>query len=248
MTILAVPPIPAGFPLMALLLGLAAWIGTRLKIMDAVGAFSGWLIGAAVFLGGRWIALLLLSVFVGAGSIATRWKMRKKLAAGLAEAKGGTRSAVNALANGGVAAALGLAAWWMPHQQPLIACMIAGSLASATSDTLSSELGNLYGSRYYYILTFRRGHRGRDGVVSPEGTLAGLLGSALIAALFALGSGTGVQSFFYVTIAGMTGNVADSFLGATLQRSGWLNNHSVNFISTALAAATAGMLVAASSG
>jgi len=39
--------------------------------------------------------------------------------------------------------------------------------------------------------------------------------------------------------AGMLGTVADSFLGATLERGGWLGNNAVNFLSTASAAAIA---------
>jgi len=150
---------------------------------------------------------------------------------------GGRRSAVNVLANGGAGAILGFLAWQMPGGGFLVVPM-AATLASATSDTLSSELGNLYGSRYLHILSFRPGERGADGVVSPEGSLAGVAGSGLIALLFLAlyGSQPGAGIVF---LAGLAGNLSDSLLGASLQRRGYLDNHGVNFASTLAAAVLA---------
>jgi uncharacterized membrane protein len=48
----------------------------------------------------------------------------------------------------GVAALLGLLIWLFP-KSPIISIMIAASLASATADTLSSELGNAYGTNFF---------------------------------------------------------------------------------------------------
>jgi len=84
-------------------------------------------------------------------------------------------------------------------------------------------------------LNFKKGKRGDDGVISLEGTLFGILGSVLIAILF----GTLMSNYSVIlpiTIAGFAGNLMDSYLGATLQRKGWINNHFVNFLNTAFAA------------
>lgn len=183
--------------------------------------------------------LLLLGVFFVTGSAATAWNLRKKAAMGLAQANRGRRSAVNVLANGGAAAFLGLIAWLFPELPLPFPAMMAASLASAASDTLSSEMGNLYGSRYYRILGFGPGERGKDGVVSPEGTAFGVLGSLLVAGAFGLASGWGGTAL-WVGLAGLFGNFTDSVLGGSLQRQGYIDNHGVNFLSTLAAAAAMG--------
>ena len=80
-------------------------------------------------------------------------------------------------------------------------------------------------------------------MISREGTLFGLGGAMLIA----LPVGLGMQSWplaLIVALAGMVGNWSDSLLGATLQRRGVLNNHTVNFWSTLIAALFAGLAYA----
>ncbi len=77
------------------------------------------------------------------------------------------------LANGGVAALAGLPAWLYPQQAGLWQLAAAASLASASADALSSELGSIYGRSFYNILTFKKDKCGLDGVISLEGTLWG---------------------------------------------------------------------------
>lgn len=227
-----------GFPIiLALAIGASIWV----KAISVSGAVAGGLIALAIYLGGGWMGVFLLGCFFVAGSLATRWQDAQKEALGVAQAAGGQRNWVNALANGGVAGALGLLGWASGWQVPLVYPMMAASIASATSDTLSSELGNLYGQRYWDIITWSAGKRGADGVVSLEGTLFGVAGSVLIA----LPVGYQVQSWSVLVMvagAGFLGNCADSLLGATLQKQGWLNNHTVNFWSTLIAALIAGAL------
>jgi uncharacterized protein (TIGR00297 family) len=114
--------------------------------------------------------------------------------------------------------------------------MMAAAFASATADTLSSELGNVCGSRYYNILSFRKDMRGLNGVISLEGTLCGVAGSLLIALIFSAGFGWSIRVTAIITLAGTIGNIFDSLLGATFERRHWIGNDAVNFLNTAIAA------------
>jgi uncharacterized protein (TIGR00297 family) len=93
----------------------------------------------------------------------------------------------------------------------------------------------VYGRRYYNVLTFKPDQRGLDGVVSLEGTLLGLAGSAVIATAYCLGAGWG-PAFGWLLLAGTAGNLADSVLGATLERRRFLNNDAVNSLNTLVGA------------
>ena len=109
------------------------------------------------------------------------------------------------------------------------------------ADTVSSELGIIYGSRFYNILNFKKSQRGLNGVVSLEGTLLGVAGSSLIALVYSTVYGWSLLAVAIV-FAGTAGNLVDSVLGATLERKGYLNNDRVNFLNTCVAAFTVCLL------
>lgn len=201
--------------------------------------FSGGLIGGIlawlIFLGGGLPSLALLFAFFVLGSLASRFKISEKAKMGLAQEDKGKRSIRHAISNGGVAGFCGLLAWAFPEQEPLFLAMIAGSLAAATADTLSSELGVVYGKKFINILTLKPDTLGRDGVISLEGTLLGTIGACLIALIFGVFQG-GLIGGLFVALAGVIGNAADSVLGASLQRKNYMTNDTVNFANTAIAA------------
>ncbi len=225
----------------AITLALAA-AAVLLGAIDVSGAIAGVLIGTAIhtFLG--WRGLVILAAFVVFGTAATRLGYRYKAARGLAQESGGRRSAGHALANGSVPAVVAVFAATTPHTGVYLAAF-AGAFAAAASDTLSSEIGQLWGGRTLLITTWEGVPPGTDGGISVTGTAAGLAGGLVIAALgWSLGF-YALPAVAWVTLAGLFGSLADSLAGATLERRGLLDNHAVNLLNTLVGALTAAGLV-----
>lgn len=212
-----------------------AFISVRAKKLTLPAGVTGWVAGLLVFAGAGYAGVAMLAIFFALGTGATSWGMSVKQKLGLAEKDKGRRTPGQVVANAGAAAILGVLAVAYQAKAGLFRVMMAGAFASATADTLSSELGNVYGQSFYNIITFKKDTRGLDGVVSIEGTLIGIAGSTIIAIVYAIGFGFDIQ-FLWIIIAGTIGNFSDSILGATLERKGSLSNNEVNFFNTAIAA------------
>jgi len=189
------------------------------------------------------LAVFLLSF------LATRLGRERKEQLGTAERRQG-RTAAQVAANLGVAAIVSnelVQSWLIDSgrfsangvvQMPLFAPMLA-ALAEAAADTVSSEVGQVLGSRPRLITTLRQVEPGTDGAISLAGTLAGVAAAVLVALAGTLALGSDRTVFAISCAGGIFGLFFDSLLGATLERRGWLNNDAVNFLSTASAAAFA---------
>jgi uncharacterized protein (TIGR00297 family) len=223
----------------AIVLILLATVGTFFaRKLSLVGSIAGALIAAACYAGGGWRLLGCLTAFFLLSITATRAGARKKLVHGLAERNGGPRLAGQVLANGAVPAVCALLALIFPAQSHLLLLAAAAGFASATADTLSSEFGNAYGTRYLNLITLKTGTRGMNGMISLEGTIAGLVGS-LVPAWIATGSKGTATWFVSIVLAGNLASLFDSFLGGLLENRHLMTNDQVNLSNTAFGAATA---------
>lgn len=212
------------------------------KKLDFQGAISGIGLALIIWAGIGESALIALFLFFILGTAASSWQKERKKVMQLAEKNDGERGISNVFSNGGVAGLLSLGALIFPDHQYFLTVMAISSLSTACSDTLSSELGNVYGSKYFSIVSLKTGKRGIDGVVSNEGLLFGLAGSACIGSLAFFYDMT-MTEFMIISIAGFSGNIIDSFLGATLQKKGRLSNNQVNFWATLSGAALSLLLL-----
>lgn len=213
--------------------------GLSTKKTDLSGALTGGCIAIILFVTIEWVGISMFLTFFLLGSFASKWKYNKKVRSGLAQEDKGRRTAVHAYSNASAAALYSIFVFFSYHDIAVI--MVAGVFATALSDTLSSEIGNVTGSVYYNIRTLHKDTEGKDGVISPEGTLVGAAGSFLIAFNYLIFAHN-VMGLFIIGISGFFGNLLDSILGASLQTSGKLNNHQVNLIATASGGLLSGLI------
>jgi uncharacterized protein (TIGR00297 family) len=181
--------------------------------------------------------MLLLVTFIAA-SVASRMGIERKQSLGIAEERGGRRGPGNAIANTGVAAIAAVLAGLDVHDAAARLAFVA-ALVAGGSDTIASEIGKAIGRRTWSITSLRRVAPGTSGAMSLEGTLAGILGATgLGVAAIALGL-LPAALLAVVVIAATVGALIESWLGATLEGPGILNNDVLNFINTAVAAGAA---------
>ncbi len=126
----------------------------------------------------------------------------------------------------------------------LTPAIVLATLAEATADTVSSELGQTFGGTPYLLTSFRQVSAGTDGAISLLGTASGAVAAALVTAAGAWAMHLSPRLSLTSLAGGLAGLLFDSLLGATVERRGWLNNDLVNFSSTAFAAAFTLLLLA----
>jgi uncharacterized protein (TIGR00297 family) len=225
-----------------ILLLAAVFASYKTNKLTLAGSLTGGVVALAIFAGSGFTGIGMLAAFFALSVLATSHKKAEKRKLASDKHHPEKRNAGQVLANGGVAALFGLLAYITPLHAPLFTVLMAASVASATADTLSSELGTVYGRRFYNIINLKPDEKGKDGVISLEGTLIGIAGTTVIAIIYIIGIGRS-NAFFHIIIAGTIGNITDSVLGATLERKAYLNNNAVNFLNTSLAALTCWLII-----
>jgi uncharacterized protein (TIGR00297 family) len=193
------------------------------------------------------LALLFVLTF-----LSTRAGRTKKARAGLAEKRG--RSAAQVIANLSAAAlsvsSIGLVPvmgdrlccgpiYFQMWVYPAMMVMCLAAMVEATADTVSSEIGQVFGGVPVMLVGLRRVDVGTDGGVTLVGSGAGIGAGALVATVGVWALRLSVLDGVIVLLAGISGLFFDSLLGATVERRGWLGNDLVNFSSTVFAAGVA---------
>jgi uncharacterized protein (TIGR00297 family) len=180
----------------------------------------------------------LVSVFVLTW-ISTRLGYGQKQKLGTAQNREG-RTASQVLANLSVSAAC--AACFAITRNAAFLVATAAALSEAAADTVSSELGQAGSARARLITNWKVVAAGTDGGVSVAGTLGGIAAAVLVT-LTCAGVGMFPLKLTAASVmAALFGMIADSYLGATLERKKLLNNNGVNFLGTLIAAGGALLL------
>jgi uncharacterized protein (TIGR00297 family) len=195
--------------------------GRRRKALTPSGAAGAVVVGSPVFYGGgiRWASVLL--TFFTSSSFLSRRLARpgSRRTNHRVEPKGAERDIVQALANGGVAAVV--ASLHAVSPGAALEYAFAGSLAAANSDTWATEVGKTSRKPPRMILSGVVATPGTSGAISARGLVASVWGSAVIALVAAASvrsaHGRRPRCFLSVFVAGMSGSLADSIAGATVQ-------------------------------
>ena len=225
----------------AILLIAGGYFSVCFRKLTTGAAITGIVCGILIFLGIGYAGLALLATFFLLGTLATAWGRKAKMQLDKPE-DAVQRKSGQVLANAGTATLLSCMAVVFPEYKEVLLLMAAGSFASATADTLSSELGVLYGKRFYNCLSWSREKKGLDGVISLEGTLIGIAGAGIIVLIYRLFNVSN-ECMLILVFAGFMGNFSDSVLGAGLERRNFLSNDWVNFLSTLFAAGITLLLI-----
>ncbi|MEG3858500.1 TIGR00297 family protein [Microcoleus sp. herbarium12] len=219
------------------------------KLLTPAGQLHGWLLGVIIWgsLGWQGYAAVMFYFLVGSG--VTRIGKAQKEAEGIAEKRSGARGPENVWGSALTAtlcavAVLGLSILgdtaMEPVSQDVISLLLLGyaaSLGTKLSDTCASEIGKAYGKHTFLITTLQPVPRGTEGAVSLEGTIAGIVGSILMALVsWAVGLIDLTGIVFCVVSAFIATNI-ESVIGATVQsKFDWLTNEVVNFFNTLIGA------------
>ncbi len=217
-----------------------AWFLPK-KLLTPFGYLNALVLGVIVWGSLSWRGYLIVMFFFLWGSAITFVGIEQKEAEGIAEERSGVRGAGNVWGSALTATMCAIASlFFLSPIKELLTLAYVASFCTKLSDTTASEVGKAYGKTTYLITTLKPVPRGTEGAVSLEGTLAGVAGSIVLAAIaWIIGMITPI-GILWCTIAAFMATTIESLIGATLEsRFAWLTNDLVNFINTFIGAISA---------
>ena len=219
------------------ILFILGFITYRRKALDLFGSAVMIIMGVVIIFsaGANWLLLIIL--FLVMSLLATRYSKKYKRSLGQFE---GRRTTKNVISNGVVACFM---AAFGGYYSPFVGGFI-GAIATATSDTLASEIGVL-DAHPRLITNFQSVDPGTNGAVSVLGTVVGIIGAAIIGiAAYLLGIVPFPLSAITVSIiSGTVGCFMDSILGALFENRGLITNEHVNLMATIVGAIVGILLI-----
>lgn len=255
-----------------------AGMGYRKKSLDYSGLFAAVVVGFMLTISNYCFSTSLIAFFFTASS-ATKFRSHKKRLLEDDFKEGGQRTWIQVICNGGIAAQIGMiyafdvglkevpVNFMNNYNASWLSMSVLGALACSCGDTFASELGPvLCCSQPRLITTFKKVEKGTNGGVSVAGLVASALGGFVVGVTYYLTLLLTINHrLLYKSppqwpivlqgiSCGFIGSLIDSFLGATVQFSGYdverhmivespgpsvkpvcgrplLSNHSVNFAS-----------------
>ena len=213
-----------------ILLFILGFITYYRKSLDLFGSAVMIIMGIVIIFSAGTNWLLLIILFLVMSLLATKYSKKYKQSLGEFE---GRRTSKNVISNGVVACFM---AAFGGYYLPFVGGFI-GAIATATADTLASEIGVL-DPHPRLITTFQKVDPGTNGAVSALGTAIGILGAAIIGiAAYLLGiMANPLLAIGVAIISGTVGCFMDSILGALFENRHLITNEHVNLMATIVGA------------
>lgn len=191
-------------------------LSLKLKFLTFDGGIATFLLAANVFgLGGIKYTLPIITFFV-LSSLLSKVKNLNKKNAEVYYEKSGTRDMGQVIANGGIAGIILIINTIYNDEVFYILYVVA--IATVCADTWSTEIGTLFNTNTYNILSLKKIKQGESGGISFIGTIGGILGSIIIFfSAISYSKYNNIIFFLIIFISSFLGNMVDSLLGATLQ-------------------------------
>lgn len=217
--------------------------GVKKRSLDHSGAAGGLIIGFILTVANYSFFSALMTFFI-TSSVLTKWKSDVKKRFDSEFKEGGQRSWVQVFCNGGVPTELALL--YMiesgPGEIPVdfskqytaswMCLALLGALACSAGDTWASEIGTVFNKNEPRLITsWKKVPVGTNGGVTFVGLIASFLGG------LAVGLAYFISQLLFVTdleiavpqwplilfgaFAGLFGSIIDSYIGATMQYSGF---------------------------
>jgi len=187
----------------------------KARFLSFSGSVMTFVLAIAVFGLGGWAFTVPMLTFFFLSSLLSKVGKKTKQKFKNTFEKSGVRDYAQVLANGGIPGVLVILHYFWPSE--IFYYLYLLSLAVATADTWSTELGVLSPGKPRLITTFKKVEPGISGAISIFGTLGGLLGSFLILLSGLLFVSMSATLFLILWGFAFLGDLLDSLIGATLQ-------------------------------
>ncbi|XP_062423789.1 transmembrane protein 19 isoform X2 [Rhea pennata] len=220
--------------------------GFKKKSLDHSGALGGLVVGFILTVA-NYSFFTALCVFFITSSKLTKWKKDMKKQIDSEYKEGGQRNWVQVFCNGGVPTELAIL--YMiengPGEIPIdfsrqytaswMCLSLLGALACSAGDTWASEIGTVMSkSKPRLITTWEKVPAGTNGGITLVGLFSSLLGGMVVGAAYFITQLLFVSDLdmsapqwpiiVFGAAAGLLGSIVDSYLGATMQYSGFDKN------------------------
>jgi uncharacterized protein (TIGR00297 family) len=204
------------------------------------GAIVGIVLAAFIYAGLALAGVAVLAVALALTVASSRFGRARKVALGISEERGGRRGFGNVVANcsiGTLGAVLEIFSfdWGLA----LAGAWMAAGIAAGASDTVASEIGKAMTGTPRAFPSLRPVVAGTPGAFTIGGTLAGIAAAALIVLPAALMWLIPWTFLIPIVVACTVAAFVESALATGFEKDGVLDNHTMNFLNTAVAAALA---------
>lgn len=213
------------------------------KSLDYSGAIGALLVGIILTVANFSFFSALLTFFVSSSKL-TKWKAEAKKRLDAEYQEGGQRNWLQVFCNGGIPTEIALlymiengpgeiAINFSKQYTASWTCLsLLGALACSSGDTWASEVGSVASKRQpRLITTWEKVPIGTNGGVTFVGLVASILGGTVVGLAYLLTQFMFVEDLglsppqwpivLYGAVAGFLGSILDSYLGATMQYSGF---------------------------